>query len=530
MKRRDLLVAGAATLAAGATAGLARPALAQKSSVLRFVPQANLANPDPIWTTATVAFNHGYMVWDTLYGLDSSLTAKPQMVGSQELTDNDTTWTITLRDGLLWHDNEPVRAIDCTTSIQRWWVKDPFGQQIHSLTNEITPLDDKRFQIKLKKPFPQLAYALGAPGCFIMPERIAQTPATEQIKEYIGSGPFRFIASEWVSGSRAAYEKFDKYVPRQEPPQYIAGGKVVHFDRVEWIVEPDPSTAASALQTGEVDWVEQPLIDLVPMLKQNADVVVDVFDPFGSLAMVAFNHLYPPFNNPKVLQALLPAISQKDYMEAVAGSQMSLAKYPVGFFTAGTPMANDAGMQALAAPRDMAKAKQLLKESGYNSEPVLLMSPSDQAALQAAAEVTYSLFKEVGLNVQLLSMDWGTLVSRRASMKPPSEGGWSSFCTTWAGVPVSNPGSSYPLRGNGRAGWFGWPTNPEIESLRQQWFDAPDLAAQKKVCEQIQLQAFQQLPFIPTGQFVYPTAYRNDLTGFVKGGQIAFWGVQRKNV
>jgi peptide/nickel transport system substrate-binding protein len=527
MRRRDLLAGSAAAIAAGATGGLAKPAIAQKASLLRFVPQANLANPDPIWTTATVAINHGYMVWDTLYGIDNALSPKPQMAAGHELSDNDKTWTITLRDGLLWHDNTPVRAIDAATSIQRWWVKDPFGQQLHSLTDEIKPLDDKRLQIRLKRPFPQLPYALGAQQCFIMPDRMAQTPASQQIKEFIGSGPFRFIATEWVSGSKAVYEKFDKYVPRQEPPQYLSGGKIANFNRVEWVVEPDPSTAASALQTGEVDWIEQPLIDLLPMLKQNANLVVETFDPLGSLAIIAFNHLYPPFDNPKVLQALLPAVNQKEYMQSVVGEQESLAKYPVGFFTAGSPMANDAGLDVLSGPRDINKAKQLLQESGYKGEPVMLMSPSDQAALQQMAQVTFAMFKAVGLNAQLLTMDWGTLVARRAKQDPPSQGGWNSFCTSWGGLSVSNPGSSYPLRGNGRAGWFGWPTNPDIESLRQQWFDAPDLAAQKNFAQQIQLAAFKNLPFMPTGQYFSPTSYRNDLTGFVKCAQILFWGVRR---
>ncbi len=527
MKRRDLLSAGAATLAATAAGCLTRPAIAQKPSLLRFVPQANLANPDPIWTTATVAANHGYMVWDTIYGIDNALSPQPQMAAGHQVSDDDRTWTITLRDGLLFHDNQPVRAIDCTTSITRWWTKDPFGQQLHSVTDEIKPLDDKRFQIRLKKPFPQLPYALGAEGCFVMPERVAKTPASVQIKEYVGSGPFRFIANEWVSGSKSVYEKFDKYVPRSEPPQYYSGGKVVHFDRVEWIVEPDPSTAASALETGEVDWWENPLIDLLPMLRGVSDVTVETFDPLGSLAIIAFNHLYPPFDNPKLLQALLPAVDQKEYMQSVVGAQLELAKFPVGFFTPGAPMASDAGLDVFTGPREIAKAKQLVAESGYKGEAVFVMSPTDQAALAQMAQVTYALFKAVGLNVQLQSMDWGTLVSRRALQAPPNQGGWNCFVTSWGGLAVSNPGSSYPLRANGKAGWFGWPTDPMLESLRQDWFDASGVPAQRKLCEQMQLEAFKSIPFMPTGLYFSPTVYRKDLTGFVKCEQILFWGVRR---
>jgi peptide/nickel transport system substrate-binding protein len=528
MRRRNLLAGGAALAAIG-TAGLARPAIAQNGSakLLRFVPQANLANPDPIWTTATVAINHGYMVWDTLYGIDDALVGKPQMCAGHEVSSDELTWTFTLRDGLKFTDGEPVRPLDCTTSITRWAGKNPFGQTLIGQTDEMKPLDDKRFQIRLKKRFRQMEYALGSQNCFIMPERMAKTSPNEQIKEFIGSGPFIFKQDEWVSGAKAVYVKNDGYVPRNEPPQYYSGGKMVHFERVEWIVEPDPSTASSALQTGEVDWLEFPVLDLLPMLRNSPGCEVERYDPLGSLAMIAFNHLYPPFDNPKLLRALLPAIDQKEYVTAWVGEQQDLGLYPVGVFTGHSPMANDAGMDVLTAPRDLAKAKQLVAESGYKGEKIVMMAPSDQPSLVAPSQVSRELFVKLGLNVDYQVMDWGTLVSRRAKMDPPDQGGWNVFHTTWAGLATANPGSSYPLRGNGKKGWFGWPTDPKMEELRDQWFDAADIAAQKKICEQIQLQAFQNVPFIPVGQWYYPWAFRHDLTDFVKCAAVLFWNVRR---
>jgi peptide/nickel transport system substrate-binding protein len=522
MRRRDILKGAAAGAALG------RPAIAQGSAkTLRFVPQANLANPDPVWTTATVAINHGYMVFDTLYGIDDAVESQPQMCAGHEVSSDELTWTFTLRDGLLFHDNEAVRAIDCTTSLTRWAAKDPFGQQLVSLTEELQPLDDRRFQIRLKQPFRQMLYALGARNCFMMPERMARTPASEQIKEYVGSGPYCFLASEWVSGASAAWAKFDKYVPRQEKPAYFSGGKVVNFDRVEWIVQPDPATSAAALQTGEVDWVELPLIDLVPMLKAADGVQVKVFDPFGWLGVMAFNHLYPPFDNPKLLRAILPAVDQRTYVQSIVGEQTDLGRFPVGFFTDGTPMANTAGLEVLSGPRDMALARKLVAESGYDGEPVLLMSPTDQPALAQITQVTRSLFQELGLNVEFMAMDWGSVVSRRANTAPPDKGGWNSFCTLWGGLTVSNPGSSYPLRGNGKGGWFGWPTDPEMEAMRQQWFDAPDLSAQWAICEHIQRRAFETVPFVPLGQVFQPTAFRNNVTDIVKCAIPLFWGVRK---
>ncbi|HTC07731.1 MAG TPA: ABC transporter substrate-binding protein [Acetobacteraceae bacterium] len=526
MQRRDFLKASAAAVA---TSTLGAPAIAQSAAkTLRFVPQANLTAPDPIWTTATVAINHGYMVWDTLYGIDDTLVSQPQMVAGHEISDDKLTWTFTLRDGLLFHDNEQVRAIDCVTSIARWSKRDPFGQKLASQTEEMKALGDNKFSVRLKKPFPLMTYALGADGCFIMPERIASTDAFKQISEYVGSGPFKFLKDEWVAGSKAAWAKFDKYNPRQEKAEFFSGGKHVFVDRVEWQVIPDPATAAAALQRGEVDWVEWPLIDLIPMLKKSPGVQIAVNDPFGVVGMIRFNQLFPPFDNIKLRQALWSAIDQKDFMDAVAGEQTDLVKQgTVGFFTLGSPMANATGMEALTGPRDLAKAKKLIAESGYKGEKIVLMAPTDQPAILAVCQVVNGTFQKLGLNMDYQAMDWGTLVTRRASKEPPEKGGWNIFCTSWTGLTVANPGGHFPLRGNGANSWFGWPTDPKIEALRDAWFDAPDLAAQKKICEQIQSTAFEDVPFIPIGQWFQPTGYRTNIVDIVKCPQILFWNVKK---
>ncbi len=522
LKRRSVLAGGAAA----AAVGLARPSLAQGAKVLRYVPQANLANPDPIWTTATVAALHGYMVWDTLFGIDEKLVGKPQMLAGSETSSDGLTWKMTLRDGLMWTDGHPVLSRDCIPSIQRWGKRDGFGQRLMSLTNEMSVIDDKTFQIRLKKPFPVMPYALGANGCFIMPERMAKTDAFTQITEYVGSGPYRFLRDEWVSGASAAYAKNDKYVPRQEPPSYWAGGKVVNFDRVEWKIMPDPATASAALQRGEVDWWENPIFDLLPLLKKSAGVKIDVLDPLGALGVIAVNHTLPPFNNPKVLQAILVALNQQDYLDAVLGDEQQYGR-TAGFFIPGSPFASDVDIDKIVHKPNVPLAKKMIAESGYKGEPVVLMSPSDQAQLSAMAQVTDAMYKAIGLNSKYTSMDWGTLVTRRASHAPIDQGGWNSFCTTWGGLTVSNPGSHFPLRGNGNGGWFGWPTDDKMEALREKWFDAPDLPAQQAICKQMQALAVQDLPFFPAGQWFTPTGYRDNLTGFVKAGVMLFWGVKR---
>ncbi len=519
MKRRSVLALGAA-------AALARPAVGQTAQVLRFVPQGNLANPDPVWTTTTIARNHGLMIWDTLYGVDKALEPHPQMVAGHELSDDKLTWRFTLRDGLMFHDGERVRAVDCIASVNRWGQRRSLGQRLLQQTDEVRALDDKRFEIRLRKPYPLMLHAL-SDWCFVMPERVARTSPFEQISDYTGSGPFRFLRDEWVSGSSAAYARNDRYVPRDEPPDAASGGKVARFDRIEWTVMPDPATASAALRNNEVDWWEQPLVDLLPALRRMRGIRVLHNDSVGVVGMVALNHLHPPLDNPKLLRALLPAIDQQAYMEAAYGAEQELYRTGVGVFTPGLPMANDAGLEVLTGPRDVEKAKRLVAESGYAGERVVLMSPSDYPAQQAFSQVTRELFERLGVAVDYVSTDWGTLVQRRASREPPDRGGWGVFCTTYEGMSVANPAGHLPLRGNGKDGWFGWPTSPRMEALRDTWFDAPDVAAQRRICEDMQRLAWEEVPFIPVGQFFNPTAVRDSLAGIVPASYPVFWGVHR---
>jgi peptide/nickel transport system substrate-binding protein len=529
MRRRTVLKTGAAMAGAGiAGGGLARPAVAQPARVLKFIPHANLANPDPVWTTSAVAFNHGNLVWDRLYALTEKLDTKPQMVGQDEVSADGLTWRIRLRDGLVFHDGAPVRAVDCIASLNRWARRDGFGQRMLEQLNEMKVVDDKTFEIHLKKPYPVLRYAIAQGSSFIMPERIAKTDAFQQINEYVGSGPFKFLRDQWVSGSSAAYERFDKYVPRQEAPDSWAGGKVAHFDRVEWKIVPDSATQAAALQAGEVDWVDLPLFDLIPALRRNQNVRVSVFDPLGWIGIVQPNHLHPPFNNKKIRQALMLAINQQDYVDAVLGDLKEFGSAGAGFFTKNTPNESKKGLELMMGKRDIAQARRLIQEAGYKGEKVVLMGPSDLQVLQTMAQVTESVFKAVGLNVEFVSNDWGSLVTRRSNQEAPDKGGWSTFCTTWTGQTFLNPGNHFPLRGAGtKGGWFGWPVDEKMEALRDQWFTAKDAAEEKRICEEMQVLAFENVPFYPVGHWFYPTAHRSNLTDFPRGPLPIFWGVKR---
>ena len=448
------------------------------------------------------------------------------MVARDEVSDDGLTWTLHLRDGLIFHDGEPVRAVDCVASVKRWAARNAFGQLLNERLAEMGALDDRRIQLRLTRPYPLLPYALGATSCFMMPERIARTAPTTQIKEFIGSGPYRFLPDQWVSGAHAEYARFDRYAPRHEMPDGYAGGKVANFDRVQWLIQPDPATAIAALQTGEVDWVEQPLIDLLPSLALRADLKVQVNDPLGTMEMLVFNQLQPPFDNAKLRRALLPAIAQQDFIGAIVGAQDTLGRTGVGFFPEGSPYASATGLQALTGPRDLALSKRLIAESGYKGEPITLLQPTDAAPLFAISEIAADLFKRLGLNVRPESMDLGTLTARRNKQESVAQGGWSCIPVNWNGLYVATPLST-PLTANGPAGWVGWAESAGRQALRAAWLDAGDEVERKRIAAEVQAEAFETVPFMPLGQYFQPAAFRSDLTGFVRAPFSVFWGVRR---
>jgi peptide/nickel transport system substrate-binding protein len=519
------------TFIAGAAASLPlSKAVAQtgKASVLRYVPQADLTVIDPVMTTAYITRYHATMVWDQLYGIDSQLQPQPQMVEGHTIEDDGKLWTFTLRDGLKFHDNEPVRGRDCVASIKRWAARDPMGQALLTRIAEMAAPDDRRFTIRLTRPFNLVLNCLskiGPPTLVVMPERFASTDPFQSIKEIVGSGPYRFVPDERVVGSKVVYTRNPDYVPRPNgTPDWLSGPKIVHFDRVEWNVMPDPATAAAALENGEVDWWENPPNDLLPALARNPKVRTEDTGPLGIMGTGVFNHLHPPFDKPAVRRIILEATAQADFMTAAAGTNKEMWRDGVGFFAPGTPMASDAGLGR--TPRDLPTLNKALRDAGYQGEHVVMMAPSDQAVLTAECAVALDLFQKLGMDVGYEVMDWGTLVQRRAKKEPPSQGGWNFFITGWAGIDMTSPITNQTLRSNGSKAWFGWPDLPDVQALIDGWVDAPDLASQQKLAVDLQSKAFEQVPYLPTGQYFYRTACRDDITGIIPG-QFVFWNVRR---
>jgi peptide/nickel transport system substrate-binding protein len=470
------------------------------------------------------------MIYDTLFALDEHFQPQPQMVETWLVSDDKLAYSFTLRDRLQFHDGQPVRAADCVASLERWMKRDVLGQSLAEAVVAMKARDDKTFAIILKKPFPLLLHALaklsgGTP--FIMPERIAKTDADTQIREPIGSGPFKFVASEWQPGHKVVYVKNTDYVPRAEKPSLAAGGKVVKVDRVEWIYIPDPSTAANALQAGEVDWWWQVPPDLVPLLEKRSDITVTATDPIGFTGVLRFNQLQPPFDQVKMRQAVLAAVDQGDYMAAVAGDRR-FWRTCYSVYPCGTPLASEAGAEALKGKRDIEKATALVKAAGYKGERIVLLDASDYPAVHAEALVTADLLKRLGLNVDLETSDWGTVLTRRAKRGSVAEGGWSIFHTAFTGPDTFDPSVHIGLRGNGEKAWFGWPSDPKLEALHDRWLKSDDPAQQKAIAAELQDEAFRTIPYIPLGQFAIPTAYRKNLSGLISSPVLEMWNVEKQ--
>jgi len=530
MDRRSFLKSATGVGLAAATGGIAMPALAQGASkTLRFVPQANLANFDPIWGTQYVVRNAALLVWDTLYGVNSKFEPKRQMVETEEVSADGLTWTFKLRSGLKFHDGSPVTSKDVVASLTRWSARDPMGLMIRAIQVELTPVDELTWKWVLKAPFPKMIFALAknnAPCSFIMPERIAKTDPFQQITEYIGSGPFKFARSEWVPGAKAVFEKFADYKPRDEPADWMSGGKKVLVDRVEWVIMPDPATAAAALQSGEVDWWETPLADLVPVLKGHKDISVDIGDPLGNVGAFRMNHLFPPFNNVKIRQAVATALNQEDYMRAIVGEDDKLWKPMASFFTPGTPLYTEEGGD-MFKKKSVADAKKLLAEAGYKGEPVTCIVAQDMAATKSMGDVTAELLKSIGMNVDFVATDWGTVGSRRAQKTPPGQGGWSMFHTWHAGADCVNPAAYTAIRANGDKAWFGWPDVPSVEEQITAWFNAKDIAAEKEAMGKLNKAAVENVVYVPTGFYLGYQAWRKNVSGVTSGPFPVLWGVSK---
>jgi peptide/nickel transport system substrate-binding protein len=513
-----------AVLVAAAAAGFT--GAAQAETTLRAVMHSDLKILDPIWTTAYIVRNHGYMIYDTLFSQDEKGEIKPQMVDKYEVSADKLTYTFTLRDGLAWHDGQPVTAEDCVASIKRWGAKDATGQKMMSFVSSLEPVNDKTFTIKLKEPTGLVLIGLSKPSSnvpFMMPKRVAETDPSTQISDFTGSGPFIFKRDEWKPGDKTVYVKNQKYKPRSEPASGLAGGKIAKVDRVEWRAISDHQQAINALLGGELDYIETPKHDLLPLLRRDANVKLWDYNPVGNQYTFRPNWLHKPFDNEKVRQALWYAFNQKDFLDAVIGDP-DYYKTCKAMFVCGTPLASNKGMDGLLES-NFAKAQALLKEAGYDGTPIVLMHSTDLDVLSNLAPVAKNLMEKAGFKVDMQSMDWQTLVARRAKKDPPNAGGWHGFLTSWVAADITNPIFTGFMNSACDKAMFGWPCDPEMEKLRDQFARETDPAKQKAIAEAVQMRATQAVSHINLGQWYQPIAARKNVDGILTTPVPVFWNI-----
>ena len=522
--RRSLLAAALCSASL-----LTLPAMAQQT-VLKVVPHSNLAVLDPIWTTAYMSRNHGYMIYDTLFGTDANGQVKPQMVESWTESPDKRLWTFKLRKGLEFLDGQPVTGEDVIASLQRWGKRDAMGSALMQFVTKMDSPSADTFRIFLGEANGFMIEALGKPSSnvpFIMPKRIADTDAFKQIEEHIGSGPYTFKRDEFKPGDKAVYLKNTKYVPRSEPPSGTTGGKVVYVDRVEWnLALRDAQAQVSALQKGEVDIIEALGFDFFEAAKTDPNIQLPKYSNYGLQYMARFNHLHKPFDNPKVRQAVIAAFSQEAFLRAQVGVK-ELYKPCGSIFICGSPYGSLAGSD-LQMKSNMKKAQDLLKASGYDGTPIVIMKPTDLASIQKLPDVAAQLLRQAGFKVDLQAMDWQTLVGRRAKKDAPDKGGWHMFLTAWQAFdvwsPIANPTTD--TRGE-KSTWFGWATDDKMVQLRDQFMRATDDPTKKKLADQMHARMFEIGTHVILGEYQQPMAARKNISGFfITNGNI-YWNLKK---
>lgn len=333
------------------------------------------------------------------------------------------------------------------------------------------------------------------------------------------------MAADFRPGVSIAYEKFDAYVPRNEPASNLAGGKVVNVDRVEWVTMPDVQTSLNALIAGEIDYMERVPVDMLPIIEQEKTVVAEVREPIGSMTMARMNFMHPPFDNKLIRQAALKAISQEPLLAAMVGNP-DYYKVCGAVLGCGMPLGSESGADTLIKGGGIEEAKALLKQAGYDGTPVVLLHPTDVATLSTQPVVVAQQLREAGFTVDLQSMDWQSVLARVVRREPPADGGWNMYITNWIVPESADPLSFMPLDGRGQKAFVGWPDDQQIEDLKAQYMSAASAEDQRAVAERIQTHALDEVLLVPLGQFIFPQGRRDGLKNMIPSAVPVFWNME----
>lgn len=501
------------------------PAPAQ---TLRAVMHSDVKVLDPTVSTAYIVRNHGFMVWDQLLARDEQGEVRPQMADRWEISADKMVYTFTLREGLEWHDGKPVTSEDCIASIKRFLQRDATGLRMAPFVKSYEAVSPRVFRIALKEPYGLVLDTLSKPSLaplFMMPKAVAETSAADPIKpeQVIGSGPFIFKRDEWKPGERIVYVKNPRYRPRAEPPSGFAGGKVVHVDRVEWLAIPDGQTALAALGNGEVDLVEIVSSELAPLVARDRRVVLE--PGFQMTYFFRPNWVHPPFDNPKIRQAAMIALSQEQILKGMVGDSKHF-QVCYSAFACDSPIATEAAMAGMVRG-DARRAAALLKEAGYDGTPVLIPHPTDLSVLNNLGPLAKQQLERAGFKVQLAPSDWQSMTMRLRKKDKPADGGWSAYMSSLDLTDADNPIDRNAFNTNCKTSFLGWPCDDRMEALREAYSRATDAVARKNLARQIQERNAEIVAFIPLGEFSAMSARSPRIERTFKQPIPVFWGLKK---
>lgn len=523
---KSKMFAAAIAVAFMAGTAISLPVAAQES-VLRFVPSSDLPTLDPSQTTAKITGNMGFLVFDTLFAMDSNLTPHPQMVEDYTISDDGLIYTFTLRDGLKWHDGTPVTAEDCIASLERFFAKDGMGGSLKANTASLVAEDDKTFVLTLSQPFGMVLDVLAKidqPIPFMYPRSLIGDDPNVPFTVPVGSGPYVYNAEESQAGIQLVFDKNEDYVPRSEPQDMLAGGKVAGTDRIVWTFIADRQTAANALMAGEVDYVNGPPADMLPILRADSNLEVAAVDPRGELILLRFNSLTPPFDDARARQAFAMAVNQQDYLQAAVGP--GEGKECVSIYTCDSPYTTDVGAELIGSG-DIEAARQLVEESGYDGEPIVLLQPTDLPTVNNFALIAAQELRSIGFNVELAAADWASIIQRRAKKEPQSEGGWNMFITTASGGLLDTPISNLPGKTSCADAWAGWPCDDEAEGIKARFALTSNPDERRQIAEEFQIRVYELMTFVPGGQYQLFDAWNTNVDNVVIGAASPLYGVTK---
>ena len=518
-------------LATAATLLIPGLSLAQtRERPFRLVVNVGLQNLDPIASASFVTRNFGYIVFDTLVGMDMRGRYQPQMLQGWEVSADRLTWTFHLRPGLAFHDGTAVTSEDVVASIRRWGQRDSIGRRLMAATGELATQGTDGFVLRLSRPYGGVIEALGKPSnhiLVIMPARIASaTPPTQPVREIMGSGPFVFLPGEWIPGERTFFRRNERYVPREEPADGLAGGKLAKVGRVEMITMPDIAMRASALQQGEVDYLEYAPVDNLPRMRANRNIVLS--EARGQAEMmyaVSINFHQPPFDNVLVRRALQQCLDRQEILAATGFGDLGQAGC-ASMLMCGTPLTSAMGTESIAAP-SLERARELLRQAGYTNERVVLMHPLDSALLNPFGLVLIDRMKRAGFNVDVQGADWSSIAGRWVQRNPLDRGGWSVLPVVYTGFdmadPLANLGMGYNCSDNQPWGYC----ETEMTTLLARFEAAGEPAERRELAALLNKAAIEQATFPIAGQFRAPAAWRAELRGVIDFGFPVVWNIER---